>query len=398
MDRQLTQLHVQNFRSLRDVTIPLGPVNVLAGPNGSGKTNVLDVFRFLAEMYRSNPADRMELGDLMKSVFGKHGGYWNVASWGDETRPKIQVGLEGIWTRYSSHNTPDRYKLEFNPVTNLVVYRSSLEFKRIGGPGRPITLNFQSSWFESGKDVGCPLDTVTEEAGEALRSRDEPAAVDGQAEAEEFTDELASLRDVPADADLANDAHAALLARRADGSHWQPLVEDARRLLPQLENIEVENSPHSHEDRVVLHERGLRRPTPLADASAGTIRLLGLLALLYDPEPPALTSIDGIERGIHPQALELLVERIREASERTQFLITTHSHALVDWLRPEELIVCERRDDGSSAIPALSTNRIKKIQKEWEGLPLGRLWFSGALGGDLNRDTARGPRVAAQPR
>ena len=39
---------------------------------------------------------------------------------------------------------------------------------------------------------------------------------------------------------------------------------------------------------IVLHERGLRRTTQLADASFGTIRLLGLLALLYDPSPPAL--------------------------------------------------------------------------------------------------------------
>jgi predicted ATPase len=59
---------------------------------------------------------------------------------------------------------------------------------------------------------------------------------------------------------------------------------------------------------VVLQERGLRRVTQLADASFGTIRLLGLLALLHDPQPPALTCVEEIDHGLHPQALELLVE------------------------------------------------------------------------------------------
>jgi predicted ATPase len=108
-----------------------------------------------------------------------------------------------------------------------------------------------------------------------------------------------------------------------------------------------------------------------------------LLALLYDPEPPALTCVEEIDHGLHPQALSLLVERLREASERTQFLIATHSPALTDRLKPEELLICERRDDGSSAIPALSLDQVEKIVADSEGLPLGELWFSGALGGDL---------------
>jgi predicted ATPase len=105
--------------------------------------------------------------------------------------------------------------------------------------------------------------------------------------------------------------------------------------------------------------------------------------LLYDPNPSALTCIEEIDHGLHPQALELLVERLREASERTQFIIATHSPALADRLKPEELIVCERLPDGSSAIPAVSLAGVKRIVRESEGLPLGELWFSGALGGDL---------------
>lgn len=121
----------------------------------------------------------------------------------------------------------------------------------------------------------------------------------------------------------------------------------------------------------------------MADASFNTTRLLGLLALLYDPDPPALTCVEEIDHGLHPQAVELLVDRLRSASTRTQFLIATHSPALSDRLKPEELIICERRNDGSSAIPALQESDIRRIVGASGDMLLGELWYSGALGGDL---------------
>jgi predicted ATPase len=45
MGRRLLELNVVNFRSLRRVTVPLGPLDVLVGPNVVGKANLLEVFR-----------------------------------------------------------------------------------------------------------------------------------------------------------------------------------------------------------------------------------------------------------------------------------------------------------------------------------------------------------------
>jgi predicted ATPase len=175
-----------------------------------------------------------------------------------------------------------------------------------------------------------------------------------------------------------------LLTLTNNNERWQRLESDAVDVLPQLLGIEFSEAGGPAAGVVVmLRERGLSRPTPLADASLGTIRLLGLLALLHDPAPPALTCVEEIDYGLHPQALEVLVERLREASERTQLIASTHSPALADRLKPEEMVLCERRDDGSSAIPAISTAEMNEIVAASEGLPLGELWFSGALGGDL---------------
>jgi predicted ATPase len=196
---------------------------------------------------------------------------------------------------------------------------------------------------------------------------------------DEFADEFSELRE-----DASDLASFLLVLSRTHEESWQRLVEDATSVLPNLRDIRFDlPSGAAREVVVMLEEAGLRRPTQLADASYGTVRLLGLLALLYDPNPPALTCIEEIDHGLHPQALELLVERLREASQQSQFIIATHSPAFADRLRPEELVVCERLPDGSSAIPAISTAEVKRIVRQSEGLPLGELWFSGALGGDL---------------
>src|ERR1700730_2043184 len=47
----ITRLQVRNFKSLREIDLSLGPINVLVGPNMSGKSNILDVFRFVYQVF-----------------------------------------------------------------------------------------------------------------------------------------------------------------------------------------------------------------------------------------------------------------------------------------------------------------------------------------------------------
>ena len=396
MERRLLELSVENFRSLRRVTVLLEPLNVLVGPNGAGKTNLLEVFRFLADVINTDLQPAIDL----------RGGFSEVVFWGgDERKPPthIQVKLKATWTTNSSMSAPDEYSLRIGHTSRGLTRRESFQFKRTRGRGRRITISGQKvSVVDTGVDAGqqeIGIKALSSGLSTLPRLSDER----GGTEVTTVARQLASFRvfDVAVNAarqpsrfarrsfealddDAANLAGFLLNLRSNDEDAWSRLVDDACEVLPQLDGIDFEYpSGPAREVVVVLREAGLRRNTQLADASYGTIRLLGLLALLYDPNPPALTCVEEIDHGLHPQALELLVERLREASERTQFLIATHSPALADRLRPEELIVCERRGDGSSAVPAVSTRQIEEIVNKSEDLPLGELWFSGALGGDL---------------
>jgi predicted ATPase len=399
MDKRLISLQVENFRSLRKVELPLGDLTVLVGPNGAGKSNVLRVFDFLADIIRTD----------LEPALDVRGGFSSLVFRGGEKPPaSIRIKASATWTTNSSPGAPDEYELL---ITNsrrgsrdVLTRRENFQFKRVRGHGRRITISGQQATVsgaegtrpEASHSIGIRslssgLSTLPRLQGEA-GGREVATVAERLASFRVFEVSVAKARlasRIPREderlEDDAGNLAAFLLAFRMDYPHrWEQLQEDAIRVLPQLEEIVFEYpSGGGRQVVLALQERGLRGTTQLADASYGTIRLLGLLALLYDPEPSALTCVEEIDHGLHPQALELLVERLREASVRSQFIVATHSPALVDRLRTPEIVVCERLDDGSSAIPALSLDQLERVVESSEGLSLGDLWFSGALGGDL---------------
>ena len=113
--------------------------------------------------------------------------------------------------------------------------------------------------------------------------------------------------------------------------------------------------------------------------SSGTLRWLGLVTLLVDPAPPSVLCIDEPELGLHPDLIHCLAGLIKEASERCQVVITTHSPDLVSEFSdcPESVVVCERPFD---------VTELKRLEREplahWLAeYSLGHAWQSGAIGG-----------------
>ena len=123
---------------------------------------------------------------------------------------------------------------------------------------------------------------------------------------------------------------------------------------------------------------------PATRLSDGTLRYLYLLAILCHPdnstENSTLICIEEPELGLHPDILPSLTDVLREASERVQIIVTTHSDRLVDALTdvPESVFVTEKHD-GQTTIKRLS----KADLEVWlEKYRLGELWTRGALGGN----------------
>ncbi|MNV58434.1 hypothetical protein D3C71_1508120 [compost metagenome] len=118
---------------------------------------------------------------------------------------------------------------------------------------------------------------------------------------------------------------------------------------------------------------------PATRLSDGTLRYLCLLAILCHPNPPPLICIEEPELGLHPDVLPTLANLLKDASERTQLIVTTHSDGLVDAMtdQPEAVIVAERGPQGTT----LTRLDVEKLKPWLEKYRLGQLWTRGEIGG-----------------
>ncbi len=391
---------IRNFLSLRDVQVGLGPLNVLVGPNGGGKSNFLSVFRFLGEVART------DLAPAIETLFGGYAELRYRAS--GRAGEGVSIRLTGRISEHSSDNAPDEYELRFQPVggraRGTVLRRNeTLILKRTQGRGRRITLSGRRYEFvdeqssaRAPRGGASETGTVAPDAsalsvlrriGEATDTR-QVAALAAVFESLRLFDPQVSLARQPAVEDtgpLRADAGnlAAVLAR------WQhnapdlvaAIADDLRDILPGFQDFVFTRLNGSGAVRVDLNEHGLSGTTPLIRASYGTVRAIALLAMLRDPNPPRLTCLEEIDHGLHPHALDVVVERLREAAERSQIILATHSPALVNRLQPEEIIVFERDAKDSSTRVIQRDPEVLRRMSAASGLGLGELWFSGTLGG-----------------
>lgn len=120
--------------------------------------------------------------------------------------------------------------------------------------------------------------------------------------------------------------------------------------------------------------------TPASRLSDGTLRWLSLLAVLLNPLPPPLTCIEEPELGLHPDVIPELGKLLKEAASRTQLIVTTHSHSLIECFNdePEDVCVCEK-PDGATVIRRLETAVLSEWLKQYS---LGQLWAKGEIGGN----------------
>jgi predicted ATPase len=391
--RYLHQISARNVLSLHDVTVDVQELSVLVGPNGAGKTNFLKIIQFLGD------TARLDLGPAIE----ERGGFERLRFRGERKKNSITVGVKAQVTKYSSENATDDYELKFWRAGSVLQRQETFKYKRTQGKGRRITarggrVDIQDS------DEGEQSSREMSGASAVLSTLPRLGKSKGAEQVKEVADLFQTFRVFEVDVQAARTpsplpatehepppqlaANASNLAqflswlKKADGEVFDLLERDVRYVLPGLKKLHFEQVGGSTSAvAVFLEEQGLKGLTPLAAASFGTVRSLALLAMLHDPNPPRLTCVEEIDHGLHPYALDRIVERLRSAKRRTQLLVATHSPAFVNRLDPSELIVCQRDEKtGASLLPAIEPELVREMADEDE-LNLGELWFSGALGG-----------------
>jgi predicted ATPase len=187
--------------------------------------------------------------------------------------------------------------------------------------------------------------------------------------------------DLPADVVLPDASNLALVLNALDNMPelGKPVIEELRRFHPRAARLSF--FVMGGMIQVLLHEEGIETPVRATRLSDGTHHYLFLLAILHQPTPPPLVCIEEPELGLHPDIIPRVAELLVEASSRMQLVVTTHSSELVDALSdtPEAVVVCER-DEGGTRLERLEPDKLREWLQEYT---LGHLWMKGHLGGTL---------------
>ena len=115
----------------------------------------------------------------------------------------------------------------------------------------------------------------------------------------------------------------------------------------------------------------------VSSLSDGTLRFIALTTLFLQPERPPVILVDEPELGLHPYAIGMLASLIRQASIDTQMIVSTQSSLLLDYFKPEDVLVADRVEGGTQ----LKHLRPSDLAKWLEDYSLGQLWEKNELGG-----------------
>ncbi|MCL4184112.1 MAG: AAA family ATPase [Burkholderiaceae bacterium] len=381
---RIEYLKVQNFRALREVEFKeLTPLTVLLGPNGSGKSTVFDVFAFLAECF--------ELG--LRRAWDKRGRAKELKTRGGDGPVTIEIKYrEPGFPLITYHLSVDERR------GGPVVVEEWLHWKRgsYGAPFRFLDYREGEGQAISGeqpddrdKRVNVPLSSADLLAVNALGQFAEHPRVAAlrkfitgwyvsylSADSARGQPEAGPQERMTRTGD--NLANVIQFLAEQHGDRLEQIFNVLRRRVPRIERVLAETMP---DGRLLLQikDAPFSHPVLAKFASDGTLKMLAYLVLLYDPTPPPFIGIEEPENFLHPRLLPELAEECRAASERTQLLVTTHSPFFLNGLRPDEVRVLWRNEQGYT-----QTRRAADLPGVGEfvehGALLGHLWMEGQLG------------------
>lgn len=323
----------RNFKALRNTSLALAPFNLVIGPNGSGKTSLIESI--------------LRLRTLAKLPLREAG-------------PEVERRPEGAEVTFRFSRPHDGLEALMGCVSDaacdllqvIPLHAGEGVDDWAGLRARLLTVR---SYFFDHKAIAAP---VLEKAGVEL-------AGDG------------------------GNLAAVLKARSTEHPvEFARLTAELFRMLPEYDGLDWITRP---DQRLELGLRLGETNEWIAaeNLSQGTLYVLAILALAYDPAPPAVVCIEEVDRGVHPRMLREvrdLLYRLSYPAETgagntpVQVIATTHSPYLLDLFRdhPEEVVITEKH--GAAARFA-KLDECADLGEILSSGSLGDLWFSGVIGG-----------------
>jgi AAA15 family ATPase/GTPase len=352
---RIKKLHIRNFKSLVDFELEdLKPFCAFVGPNASGKSNIFEALEFTNFMIRfENQAPGFFNG--IDSIFS-YKATNKFISFFYEFANGILINLAGqransqdlfgaVNSNFGAVNSNGGNSMNPLFIRNLEERAKSIENFKIAG-------NTYNNEYEQFADNFSRI-FVGKSALKRILSNSSRLSSD----ASNLPEVIGAI--------FENEI------KRVDFIEWLHI------LIPEFKDIEVKKSNFDGSYDFFIHEKGSKKPFPRTLISDGTYNILSLMAAVYQGNQPQFLCVEEPENGLHPQAIELLVDLFREKCEDEghHIWLNTHSQTLVRCLEIEEIILVNKIDGATKA---------KQLTKEDEvNIKTDEAWLSNALGGGV---------------
>ncbi|KAF1008545.1 MAG: DNA replication and repair protein RecF [Luteibacter sp.] len=346
----LTTLAVTNYRSLRDLVVPLERLNVVVGANGSGKSNVYRALRLLAETAQTG----------IVPALAREGGMDSTLWAGPET---ISRAMQRRDVRLQGGPRQDVVRLQLGFASDDLGYAIDLGYPEPSRSAfaRDPQIKREVIWHG---DILRSASTLVDRRGNVMKVREGRTwhvshqhlntfeSIFMQAADPQRAPEVLTLRETirgwrfydhfRTDAD--SPARLPQLGTRTpvlghDGrdlaAAWQTIreISDAHALDAAVNDafpgatVDV----HNLDGRFILHlsQEGLLRSLSTAELSDGTLRYLLWIAALHTPRPPELMVLNEPETSLHPDLLPPLARLIGAAARHSQVWVVSHAPRLI---------------------------------------------------------------------
>ncbi len=407
----ITKVWARNFRSIEYAELELGPLTVLVGPNASGKSNLLDILGFLADAARHG----------LETTLTRRGGIDSIkrkSSTGEVAGPEIGFHYKSSMStlEYSFALMPRgrgeyRVKWELARIeangSEVGPFEIELTGKRLTKPNRARLLKRVKSKRTEG---GAPASNVADVIRQLIAERDSQDLLLISEESRQgsgllimLLSQLTPSEDWPflrlhqflEDAksnlrkvgmyhifpnSLRDPQKVALSHPLATGgenlvSTLGDMIQKKSGFLTELKDALNYAVPGIRDIRVTragsynvaelkhVRDGGTDRGSwfDLSYESDGTIRLLGMLVALFQEPAPSLICLEEPELAIHPGAMAVLSDTIKEAAQRGQVVVATHSPDLIDRL-PIESIRAVTAESGSTKVGKVAEFQLKSVR------------------------------------
>ncbi len=353
--RTLRRVKIEGLKSIASAELDLRDLNVVIGANGSGKSNLIGVFRLLERVLTKN---------LQVFVASEPDRFLHH---GRKVTPALKVDFAF---------GQNAYGFTLKAVQDTLIFEEErVEYDGLWKYSEPIAVGHKESRLQEAADSNknkMPSHVFPNVQNVVVYHFHDTSDTSPAKQSCDVEDNRIFRRDA------ANLPAYLYWMQEKHPVEFRHVEEHVRLVAPFFDSFVLAPSKiNQNKIKLEWRQKGSDAYFDAYSLSDGTLRFICLATLLLQPSPPALIILDEPELGLHPFAIRILAEMLESASKRVQVVLATQSVTLLNNFAPADVIVAEN-DGLKTSFQHVDESKLKHWLDEFS---IGELWEKNVLGG-----------------